>query len=77
MIGMNQLSKKEIKEVKEFYLGKTVVLTRMEDFQPVPAGTTGVVKHVDDIGTLHVNWENGSSLGLIIGIDDFLVIEED
>ena len=47
----------------------------MEDPYAVPSGTKGIVDHVDDIGTIHVNWENGSSLGLIVGEDQFKVIE--
>ena len=30
----------------------------------------------DDQGTLHINWDNGSTLGLVIGTDEFEVIEE-
>jgi hypothetical protein len=36
----------------------------MDDIQAVPNGTKGTVDHVDDIGTIHVIWDNGSTLGL-------------
>jgi len=34
-----------------------------------PKGTKGVVIQVDDIGTLHVAWETGSTLGVVPGVD--------
>ena len=40
-------------------------------FQPVPTGMTGTVTAIDDAGTIHVHWDNGSSLGLIPGTDLF------
>ena len=40
-----------------------------------PPGIEGVVDFVDDIGTLHCNFENGRSLGVIVGEDSFSVIE--
>lgn len=44
----------------------------MDDpYHPVPSGTLGVVDKVDDSGTIHVFWENGSYLGLIYGVDSF------
>jgi hypothetical protein len=45
--------------------GRRVRLIKCNDsFTKIPAGTTGVVSLVDDMGTLHVNWDNGSTLGL-------------
>ena len=41
-------------------------------------GDRGTVVHVDDLGTIHVKWDSGSSLGLIPKAGDrFRVIEED
>ncbi len=36
----------------------------VDDNQAVPAGTQGDVTFVDDMGTIHVQWNNGSTLGL-------------
>ena len=36
-------------------------------------GLKGVVKMVDDIGQIHVSWENGSGLALNIEEDSFRV----
>ena len=44
------------------------------DPRPVEPGTVGTVLCVDDVGTVHVAWENGRSLGLVPGEDSFRVI---
>lgn len=49
--------------------GTKVRLVRMHDIQAPPIGTIGKVIHVDDMGTIHVDWENGSSLGVVYGED--------
>ena len=46
-----------------------VELVSMDDFQTPPIGTKGTVKGVDDTGSLLVNWDNGSGLSVIYGID--------
>lgn len=61
-----------VKRLKERYPKSTKVrLLGMEDIQAPPVGTLGTVMFVDDIGTIHVRWENGSSLGLVWGEDSF------
>lgn len=58
--------------------GTRVKLISMEDpFSKLKPGDTGTVVFVDDIGTIHVNWDNGSGLGLIPGEDQFCKITED
>lgn len=52
-----------------------VRLIFMDDLQAPPAGTEGTVRYVDDAGTVHVQWDTGSSLGLIPGTDEWEVIE--
>lgn len=54
--------------------GTKIRLIHMDDPQAVPNGTTGVVRKVDDAGTIHITWQTGSTLGLIEGVDDFEVI---
>ena len=53
-----------------FPRGCRVELLRMEDPQAPPIGTTGTVIGVDDLGTVHVKWDNGSGLGVAYGEDD-------
>ena len=52
-----------------------VELIEMDDIQAPPAGTVGIVSYVDDAGTLHVRWENGSMLGLVPGKDKFRILD--
>lgn len=54
---------------KEYPEGCRVELVKMDDVQAPPLGTKGTVKYVDDIGTIHIKWENGSSLGAAFGED--------
>ena len=49
--------------------GTRVELVEMEDVQAPPIGTKGTVTGVDDTGSLMVNWDNGSGLNVIYGID--------
>lgn len=41
---------------------------------PVPAGTEGIIFHVDDAGTIHVKWDDGSFLGVIPGVDEYSIL---
>lgn len=68
----------KVKEIKEEYPVGTMVecVVMKDDFNPVPSGTNGVVDSVDDIGSIHVKWENGRSLALIVGVDKFKVLSK-
>ena len=64
------ISKEELKKLREEYpVGCSVELLEMNDMQAPPIHTKGVVRHVDDIGTIFVNWETGSGLGVAYGED--------
>ena len=49
--------------------GTRVELVKMDDAKAPPIGTLGTVTTVDSIGTIHVNWDNGSTLGVVLGED--------
>lgn len=49
--------------------GTRVELVKMDDVQAPPIGTQGTVTGVDDIGTIMVDWDNGSHLGVVLGED--------
>ena len=51
--------------------GTRVELHHMNDPFAPPSGTKGTVMFVDDIGQIHIKWNNGSSLALIPGVDNF------
>ena len=53
----------------KFPVGCRVQLDWMTDWHAPAIGTKGTVRHVDDIGTIHVDWDNGSSLGVAYGED--------
>lgn len=36
-----------------------------DPYTPLPKGLKGIVRRVDDIGTVHIQWESGSSLGAV------------
>lgn len=49
--------------------GTKIELVEMDDVQAPPVGTVGTVRGVDDLGSLLVRWENGSSLSVIDRVD--------
>ena len=64
-----------IESLKERYpVGCTVELVQMNDHHAPPVGTRGKVIAVDDIGTIHVKWYNGSTLGVAYGEDSCKVV---
>lgn len=54
---------------RQYPAGCRVELTQMEDPQAPPVGTFGTVIGVDDIGSIMVAWDNGSSLSVAYGED--------
>lgn len=54
---------------REYPIGARVVLEKMDDEQAPPIGTKGTVTGVDDIGSIMVKWDNGSSLNVAYGED--------
>ena len=62
----------QIEQIRQTYTpGTRIELQQMEDPQPVPDGTRGSVAYVDDAGTIHMKWDNGRTLGLVLGEDQF------
>ena len=61
---------------KEYPAGTKVELLAMDDKQAPPVGTIGEVIAVDDIGQLVMQWQNGSGLNLIPGVDSFRKVGE-
>ena len=54
---------------KQYPVDSRVELVRMDDAQAPPVGTRGTVTGVDDIGSIMVNWDNGSGLNVVYGED--------
>ena len=71
------LKREEVERIKEKYpKGTPIRLYSMEGEHTVPPGSRGVVDHVDDIGQIHMKWENGSSLALNVEEDRFDIITQ-
>jgi hypothetical protein len=68
-------SPEQVTAWREQYSGKRIRLLSMAaDPHPVPSGTEGECWDVDDMGQLLMNWDNGSTLNVIPGVDSFEVI---
>ena len=67
-----------VKRMKDTYKpGTRIQLDFMGDApRPIPPGTKGTVRVVDDMGTVHCNFDNGRQLGLIPDEDVFHIISE-
>jgi hypothetical protein len=74
---MKMFIRKEILEKlrEEYPPGTRVELIQMEDIQAPPTGTQGTVIGVDDIGSIMISWDNGSSLSVVYGEDSCRKLE--
>ena len=71
-------NRKIIERLKEEYpVGTRVELVKMDDIMAPPTGTKGTVIGVDDIGSIMVNWDNGSSLSVVYGVDNCCEIQNE
>ena len=71
-------TQREVEHIRARYkAGMRIELIEMEDIQAPPVGTRGTIIAVDDIGSLIVNWDNGSGLNAIPGKDRFRIITEE
>ena len=67
-----------VKRMKDTYApGTRIQLDYMgDDPRPIPQGTKGTVRIVDDMGTVHCDFDNGRHLGLVPGEDVFHITED-
>ena len=67
-----------LKQLREYYTpGTRVELIRMDDpYSKLKPGDKGTVSCVDDTGTVFVNWDCGSSLGAVYGVDEIRKIDK-
>lgn len=57
---------------KKYPKGTRIELISMEDpYAPILPGTKGTVDFVDDMGQIHMKWDNGRTLALVPGEDNF------
>jgi hypothetical protein len=75
---MNKFPSKETVKLlrKQYPQGARVELVSMDDpYTKLKPGDKGTVAWVDDAATIHVNWDCGSSLGIVYGEDSCKVIK--
>ena len=68
---MKTISKETLAMLREKYpSGTRVELVHMDDlYTNLTVGDKGTVRCVDDMGTIHISWDCGSSLGAVYGVD--------
>lgn len=71
MIFLNIRQEKVDMLKRKYPAGTQICLGCMEGEPQMPSGLKGEVFHVDDMGQIHVQWENGSTLALDADIDRF------
>ena len=60
----------------ENLIGKRVELISMnDDPHPIEKGTQGTIRYVGG-GVINVSWDNGRKLGLIIGLDEYKILDQ-
>lgn len=76
---MRPISKAALQAIRERYpKGTRVELVEMDDpyNRKLIPGCKGTVVAVDSIGTIHVAWDCGSSLGVVYGEDSCRKVDE-
>ena len=70
---------RQAQRYKEAYPpGTRIMLLSMNDpHNPVESGTRGTIEYVDDVGTLHMKWDNGRSLALCSDADEFRKLSQE
>jgi hypothetical protein len=48
----------------------------MDDNNPIPVGSEGIIIHIGG-GVINVKWDNGRTLGLIEGEDQYIILDDD
>ena len=51
------------------------LLSTTDPYTKLKKGDEGIVTDFDALGTMFVQWDNGSNLGLIMGEDNWLPVE--
>ena len=74
------ISKEALQALRERYpKGTRVELVHMNDpyNRKLVPGCKGTVRWVDDMGTIHVDWDCGSGLGVVYGEDSCRKVVEE
>ncbi len=71
MVNNGFPSRETVKRVRKMYpKGTRVELVQMDDpYSRLKPGDKGTIRFVDDTATIFVDWDSGSGLGIVYGID--------
>ena len=57
-------------------IGKRIkLITMFDDPNPIESGSVGTISHVGG-DVMNVTWDNGRSLGVVIGVDEYEILED-
>lgn len=70
------ISEHKLEYLKKIYpKGTRVELVYMDDpYTKLTPGLKGTVQFIDDMGTIFIDWDNGSGLGVVYGVDRIRII---
>ena len=58
-------------------IGKRIkLITMFDDPHPIESGSMGTISHVGG-DVINVTWDNGRSLGVVMGVDKYEMLEDD
>jgi len=65
----------KINPFQTFQIGQRIKAIQINDpYTKIQSGEHGTINFIDDFNTIHVNWDSGSTLGVIPEIDEFEII---
>lgn len=62
------------RQMSEELKGKRIKCVSMNDDHPIESGELGTIDLVDDMGTIHVKWDNGRTLGIVPEEDKYELV---
>ena len=73
------ITEQKLAELRDKYPNGTKIklLKTMDDMQPIKVGEIGEVDFIDDAGSIHMLWDNGSTLALIEKVDLFEIVSNE
>lgn len=70
------MDRQQIENVKRIYTpGLVIILVKMAGEPSMPRGLKGPITHVNDMGLIHVRWEDGSGLTVDPQEDEFVLLQ--
>lgn len=74
----SDVHKEVIKSMNDKMKGKRVELIFMDDkYTNLKPGDKGTISSIDDLGDIHVEWDNGSTLALVPEVDKWKILNDD